>query len=223
MAYFGANAEHGRWDPELAAEDMPRQVRNIVETHRRANEEFRKGGASWYPRANELATQIGQGNTERGAGIIAALSPLTSWESNIKKAHEVVNTGTTTHLSPDAISKAQRIHQGEHPLDVLGGNKVRSFYQNIQDPSNAEPVTIDRHAYDIAMGRPFVGLGGKSKRNITVGPSGHKPMSEDLGLSAKKRYEHFSEAYRRASGELEIPTPNVTQAITWVTHRGAIG
>jgi hypothetical protein len=222
MAYFGSD-EHGRWNPNLAKAQFDTHVKNVIAKYNEASPEMLKGGSDWYEKAHDIASKLTPGDTKRGAGIIAALSPLTSWEKNISKAHELIKTGTTAHLSPDAVIKAQRIHAGEDPEDVLGGHKVRSFFGNIHDPSNPEPVTIDRHAYDIAMGRQFAGQGGKPKRNITVGPSGHKPMSEDLGLAAKGRYNYYNSVYKGASNELGISIPNKVQATSWVTHRGAIG
>ena len=222
MAYFGVNHEC-RWDKNIAESQFKGHVENIIKKYNEASPEMLKGGSHWYEQAHDIASKLTPGDPKRGAGIIAALSPLTSWEKNISKAHELIQTGTTTHLSPDSVMKAQRINAGEDPEAVLGGHKVRSFFGNIHDPSNPEPVTIDRHAYDIATGRPFAGQGGKSKRNITVGPSGHKPMSENLGLSALGRYKHFANAYKAAAGELEVDVPHKVQATSWVTHRGAIG
>lgn len=224
MAKFGVDP-HGRWDKNIAQAQFKEHVNNIVNKYHQASPEFVKGGNEWYDKAQEVAHTIGGGDVRRGAGVIAALSPLNNWERNVAEAHELIKTGNVASaLLPANVEKARRIHAGEDPLDVLGGHKVTNFFHNIHDPSNPEHVTIDRHAYDIAVGRPFVGAGGgKAKRNLTVGPSGHTPMSEDLGLSSLGRYAHFRDAYRHAANELEVPTPNRVQATTWVTHRGAIG
>lgn len=224
MSKFGVDP-HGRWDKNLAQQQFQAHVGNIIDKYRQASPEFVKGGNEWYEQANEVAGRVGGGDTRRGAGIIAALSPLNNWDRNVAEAHELVKTGNVASaLLPANVEKARRIHAGEDPLDVLGGHKVTNFFQNISDPSNPHPVTIDRHAYDIAMGRPFVGAGGgKAKRSITPGPSGHAPMSEDIGLSSLGRYKHFVQAYQHASSELGIELPHRVQATTWVQHRGAIG
>jgi hypothetical protein len=224
MAKFGVDP-HGRWDQNLAQEQFQAHVGNIMSKYREASPEFVKGGSEWYDKANEVAGRVGGGDTRRGAGIIAALSPLNNWERNVDEAHELVKTGNVASaLLPANVEKARRIHAGEDPLDVLGGHKVTNFFHNINDPSSPHAVTIDRHAYDIAMGRPFVGAGGgKAKRNLTQGPSGHTPMPEDLGLSSLGRYKHFVQAYQRASSELGVDLPHRVQATTWVQHRGAIG
>lgn len=220
MGYFGID-EHGRWSANLAQAQLGEHVKNIINKYREASPEFRSGGHEWYYKAHETAAKIGQGDVRRGAGIIAALSPLSDWERNVREAHELVKTGgVKSALLPANVVKAQRIHAGEDPEAVLGGNKVVNFFHNIHNPDSPEHVTIDRHAYDIAMGRPFVGV-GKGKKAEEPRQTG--TMSQDLGLSSFGRYKHFVRAYQQASGELGVDLPHQTQATAWVTHRGAIG
>jgi hypothetical protein len=211
MAKFGVDP-HGRWDANIAQSQFKGHVENIVKKYREASPEYLKGGHEWYERAHDVAKKVGKGNVEKGAGIIAALSPQTGWSRNIDLAHELMRTGGTTHTE-DNLMKAVKIHEGANPREVLGGHKVRSFYENMLDPSNKEPVTIDRHAHDIAVGDKFMGSGG-----------GARPTRpQDLGLSAVGRYKHFEHAYKTAAGELGVEIPHKVQATTWVTHRGAIG
>jgi hypothetical protein len=211
MAKFGVDP-HGRWDKNLAQEQFKGHVENIIQKYHSASPEFLKGGNEWYERAHDVAKGIGGGDVQRGAGIVAALSPQMSWERNINMAHELVRHGTASHTE-DNLKKALKIHEGADPREVLGGHKVRSFYENIVDPSNPNPVTIDRHAHDIAVGDPFKGSGGGTRNTAPV----------DLGLSSMGRYKHFEHAYRHAAGELGVELPHKVQAVTWVTHRGAIG
>jgi hypothetical protein len=220
MAYFGVNHE-GRWDKNIAEAQFKEHVGNIISKYRKASPEFLKGGHEWYGRAHEEASKVGGGDVRRGAGIIAALSPLSDWDRNVREAQELKRTGTVKGaLLPANVEKARRIHEGEDPEDVLGGHKVTNFFHNIHDPSSPHAVTIDRHAYDIAMGRPFIGQ-GKGKKAEEPRQTG--TMSQDLGLSSLGRYKHFVRAYQHAAGELEVPLPHQVQATTWVTHRGAIG
>lgn len=220
MAYFGVNP-HGRWDENIAKAQFEEHVKNIINKYRQASPDFIKGGHEWYAKAHEVANKLGQGDVRRGAGVIAALSPLSDWDRNVREAHELVKTGRVQGaLLPANVEKAQRIHAGEDPEAVLGGHKVTNFFHNIHDPSSPSHVTIDRHAYDIAMGRPFIGQ-GKGKKAEEPRQSG--TMSQDLGLSSLGRYQHFVRAYQRASDELEVNLPHQTQATTWVTHRGAVG
>ena len=221
MAKFGVNHE-GRWDKNLAEAQFGEHVKNIINKYREATPEFKQGGHEWYQKAQEEASKVGGGDVRRGAGIIAALSPLNDWDRNVREAHELRKTGAVKGaLLPANVEKARRIHAGEDPKDVLGGNKVTNFFHNINDPNSPHAVTIDRHAYDIAMGRPFVGQGGKGKKSAEPKPPGN--MSEELGLSSLGRYQHFVRSYQHASGELGVELPHQVQATTWVTHRGAIG
>lgn len=217
MAYFGVN-EHGRFDRNLAQQQFDAHVKNIVNKYKEATPKLLKGGSEWYERAHDEAKKVGKGDVRRGAGIIAALSPLTDWDKNVAYAHQLAKTGDSpSSLIRANVAKAQRIHSGEDPHEVLGGHKVRSFFENIHDPSNPQPVTIDRHAYDIAMGNPFVGTGRKSTPR-----GGSGKMSPDIGLSAKNRYDHFVHAYHAAAQNLDIEIPNKAQAVSWVAHRGAL-
>jgi hypothetical protein len=223
MAKFGVDP-HGRWDKNIAQSQFQEHVNNIVSKYKEASPDFIKGGNEWYGKAHDEASRVGGGDPRKGAGIIAALSPLNNWDRNVQEAHELIKTGNVqSALLPANVEKARRIHLGEDPESVLGGHKVTSFFHNINDPSNPEHVTIDRHAHDIAVGNPFIGAGGKGGIPKTENSSGNKPMSEDLGLSSMGRYKHFVHAYKRAAGELGVELPHQVQATTWVTHRGAIG
>lgn len=204
---FGIHPDSGRWDKLHAQQFMPEHVKRIVETYKQASGKQLEEGMSWYEKAHKIATKIGGGDVAKGAGIIAALSPQTGWGRNLMLAGEMVKTGTTRHTT-DSLNKAQRILEGEHPMDVLRGHKVTSFYKNIYDPSDPHPVTIDRHAHDIAMGIPFRG----NKKSDEPSP--------DLGLAEKGRNFHFQDSYRIASNELEIPIANKVQSTSWVVHRG---
>jgi hypothetical protein len=212
MAKFGVDPHTGNWDKNIAQSQFKTSVENIIAKYKEASPEFVKGGHEWYDKANEEASTLGRGDVVKGAGIIAALSPQKGWAPNLRMAHELSRTGTTTGQTDVQLKKAQRILAGEHPTDVLNGPKETNFFHNISDPSNPHHVTVDRHAHDIAVGKPFIGMGKKAKRS-----------GEDLGLGAMGRYKHFVHAYQHAAGELEIPLAHQVQATTWVQHRGAIG
>lgn len=193
----------------ISARQFNGLVRNVSNTYKEADEEQRASGALWYPHAYDLATDIGRtarlrvGGSEstlpdhvRGAGIIAALSPQMPWQHNLVEARRMANEGKAGHTR-DFVGKARAIREGEHPLDVLGGNKVRNFYGNIVEPDDPDPVTIDRHAHDLAIGRKF-------------------PQESDRGLGSAKRYGHFADAYRAAAEHLGVEHPNQIQATTWL-------
>jgi len=197
--------ETERFSKLLSQQQMQKHVDEIVRQYEGLNKKQRAAGRTWYEQANEIATEIGKGDAKKGAGIISALSPLTEWELNVRKARELAKTGTTSATGGmQNVRKAQRILAGEDPdtlFDFKTGPKTLNFYQNIADPSNPHSVTIDRHAYDAAVNRAgaLQEIGGRVK-----------------GL----RYTHFSDAYKNATyrigGSL---VPAQTQASVWVGWR----
>jgi len=120
-----------------------------------------------------------------------------------------------------SMAKAVRIHRGEDPDDVLGGHKVRSFFNNISDPDNEEgrdSVTMDTHAVSLASGAKF---GASSKELGSLFDTGSQKEPNIQGT-----YAYFADAYRKAhqdlqdSGEMS-PQSHVhhLQASTWLHWR----
>ncbi len=171
---------------------------NILATYERATEDQKIKGKQWYPVAHDLATMIGDGDTRMGAGVIAALSANKSWSENVKIATRALGSGKATGHVKDALIKATRIMNGADPVDVLPmSSKTGNFYRCILDPSDPDPVCVDRHAHDVAVGKVF--------------------GNEDRGLSSKGRYNALASAYRAAAARLGI-LPSELQAITWVVQ-----
>jgi hypothetical protein len=173
---------------------------NILKVLDRATPSQYADGINWYRDAHNMCTYIGglyNHETETVAGVIAALSPMLPWDRNVILAKNALRTGIATGCLTSNCAKANRIINGELPLEVLGGDKVTSFYLNIANPSN-DRVTIDRHAYDIAVG--------------------HRNTENTRPSLKRKAYEQFVGAYRRASADRGL-IPNQLQAITWVVWR----
>jgi hypothetical protein len=184
---------------------MTSHVRNILSVYRSAEQSSVEAGMSWYDDAHAYALYLDPENVERAAGIIAALSPMSTWANNKRKAALTYINGCAAGAGLYSnVAKADRILAGEHPLNVLGGRKVTSFYLSIVDPSStvAEPV-IDRHAHDIAVGK------------VTND-------SERQRLGGKGYYDTFAASYVRASKRVGI-TPKQLQAVTWVEWRNRLG
>lgn len=190
--------------------DTPK-VSNILRVYESADAATLRAGLSWYTEAHNLARTLGSGSDKhlaRNAGIIAALSPNNSWTNNARMARRLVSMRGRVAVEigkPNGIGlganvlKAVAIYNGADPLDVLGGNKVRAFYSTILDPlADTDPV-IDRHAYDIAVGK----RNGSAKRD---------PLNR-VGV-----YEEFAAAYRAAAAAAGISPPQM-QAVTWVEWR----
>lgn len=172
---------------------------NILAIFHGASDAHRASGMAWYADAHRFALEISGGDIKRGAGVLAALSPNKAWDVNMRLAARAFQDGVATGTLGVACGKANAILAGADPLDVMGkGLKTRNFYVNILDPQGAEAVTIDRHAYDIALGE----RNAENKR-VSLTPT---------------RYAAFCEAYRAAADALGI-LPLELQAVTWEAWR----
>lgn len=172
-------------------------VSNIVSAVQSATPDQIERGTQWYPVAHDLAYVLGDGDIRMGAGLIAALSPLKRWGENVKLAKDASQGHVHGHTGM-MLNKAQAILDGADPETILPmWAKTGHFYLNILDPSDPDPVTIDRHAYDVAVGKN----NGNASR----------------GLDSKARYAVLALAYRLAARKLGL-LPNVTQAIAWVVQ-----
>ena len=180
-------------------ETLTANVDNIINAYRAASDADITNGMLWYASARAMARSICD-DERMGAGIIAALSPMTSWPENVKKARMIVETGDTYGLRRN-VEKAQRILAGENPEDVLSGPKVRSFYFNILDIDTVEAVTIDRHAIDVAVGRTL----SNDERSKVAG--------------TPKRYREIANMYLDAAARMGAVTGAQLQAIVWVYWR----
>lgn len=190
--------------------DFKPTIDNILSVYRAARDEQIAAGMNWYPNAHTFALAIANGDLVKGAGVIAALSPQTQWSLNMTIASRAFVEGFASGQTGANCAKADRILNGEHPDDVLGwnnpkaksGHKVRNFYRNIVLPTGFE-VTIDRHAFDIA-----VGFETDSKARGQLGRVG--------------MYDLFADTYREAASLVGV-APAVLQAVTWSVWREAKG
>lgn len=170
-------------------------VDNILAVYDRATPEQQARGMAWYRTAHDLALMIGDGDATVGAGVLAALSANTGWAQNLRLATDLAS-GIEVRGLPTSLNKARRILGRENPAVALGaGRKTQNFYRNIAWPELSGPVTVDRHAHDVARNQVF----GKT----------------DRGLSTPSRYETFANAYRAAANARGI-RPHEMQAVTWV-------
>jgi hypothetical protein len=179
--------------------DVRPSVANILRIYRQATDAQIAEGISWYADAHSLALALSPDDVKRGAGVIAALSPRQDWAGNQRLAIRAFADGHASGTLGDQIRKADRIIAGESPDDVLGGDKVRSFYGVIADPTDAHAVVVDRHAFDVAVGR--------------VTDDGTRRW-----LSKSWAYGIYADAYRRAAKRVGI-SPSQLQAVVWVVWR----
>lgn len=173
-------------------------TRNILKVYRRATPEQVERGMSWYNDAHNLARDIANGDVWCGAGVIAAFSPLTPWWRNLELAVDSLSSGVArTDTLSNSAKCAQRIIDGEHPLEVLRGDKTRAFCSNIATNGECDSVTVDVHAFSIAHGKPI------PSSKIVLG---------------KRLYREIAECYSRAAKREGLANSQM-QAITWVAWR----
>jgi hypothetical protein len=187
---------------QASPEQRERYVRNIIEVFHTATIDQVRQGRDWYQTAHDMASMLAEGDVRTGAGLLAALSPQTSWWLNVELASDAYESGTPSRHVGDALSKACKILAGLAPEDVLPmSRKTGQFFRCILDPQDPEAVCIDRHAHDVAVGERY--------------------GSRNRGLDAHGRYALIAHCYREAAqrtGEL----PQVVQAVTWVAWRDRI-
>jgi hypothetical protein len=174
----------------------------------------------WYARANLFCKELGirfETSAARVAAVLAALSPGTSWDRNKIETRALLEEwrgqrtpGTFPYTTyPANVKKARRIlRASDRPcfLDLVkprpaSGWKIGSFYRNIVDPVDPDPVTIDRHAIAICLGHP--------------------PDEGEQQLTGY-RYRCYAAAYRRVAAERGM-VPSEVQAITWAAYRRHTG
>jgi hypothetical protein len=189
---------------EIKADEITREgyVQNILNVWKSASPEQESRGRWWYPNAHDMASIMTDGDVRTGAGLLAALSPQTSWWLNVELATDAYESGNARRHVGDAVGKANKILAGIDPAEVLPmSRKTGHFYRCILDPSDAEAVVIDRHAHDVAVGKPY--------------------GQRDRGLSAHGRYALIAHCYREAAQRLgELPM--VVQAVTWIVWRDSL-
>ena len=174
---------------------------NIMRTFRDATPEEYTLGMEWYNDAHNLALSLNP-DPWVGAGVLAAYSPLTPWPRNMELAiTSLVWGGARTETLGNSVRAAQRIIEGEHPLDVLKGDKTRAFCAAIADPANSRIATIDRHAHDVAVGKVCV----DSERKI-----------------GKRVFRAMSDAYVECAEYAGIGVAQI-QAVSWVVWRNRKG
>jgi hypothetical protein len=191
----------------------PINHQHIVDTYNESDEGTRAQGKRWYPDAHILAKAIDpEGNAARGAGVLSAYSPQTSWPVNAMNAARSLQRGKAMQKGEGQImashaKSAQRIIEGEHHSDVFKGPKIRAFAHLIEHGGDDHSVVVDRHALSVAMGKRV------SKDDLADAP-----------LSTPHYYGHVERAYQDAAKQLsgqhgETIHPHEVQATTWLQQQ----
>lgn len=183
-------------------------TRNLLAVYYRANS-YDLEAANWYSVAHttckRLATKY-RVTLPAATGVMAALSPGNDWQRNVVDAETLISefkAGVKRYrmsrvgtYGRNNVSKALACLEGDAPLDVLGGPKVRAFYSNMMYPLTSVEVTVDRHAKCAAYGL-------KNTANSVV---------------RANEYDYIAAHFAACAATLGL-VPNAFQAIVWVTWR----
>ena len=180
-------------------------IDNILKVYAESTEKEKADGLSWYPAARRYAEDLAgrYGVAARVvSGVIAALSPMTSWEQNTKDAEQFLRFKSRATVTTYRANKrkAARILKGFEPAANLGRYKTLSFFECIE--GNNAQVCIDRHAAAVAYGRVLTNRERDTIRGVT--------------------YERLQNAYHKAAQVLNLKAYEL-QAITWVSWRNKKG
>lgn len=165
-------------------------------------------GASWYAETREELRQLGSQlgfDLKVTAGVFAALSPANRIDQNwidtrnlLEAAREVDSEEVPDWLKVSTWHRNKRlawqIARGDAWID---SPKCGAFVQNLL--GNEDVVTVDRHAFNVAIGEQLV-------------------ISEKGPKITTRRYQLVAEAYRQVAEEFGL-SPAQVQAITWLTWR----
>ena len=183
-------------------------INSIVRFYNESNQLELTNGSNWYQEANNLAKEY---SLKTGysvlniAGVIAALSPQTSWEQNkaflARFIDKGMNSVTNTYANKLKAEKCLKASNSEEIQRILNGNKTKAFFLNIAYPNVDNIATIDRHAMAICI--QF--------------PDKVKAIEHPVQLTLSQ-YKFFESCYIEASNRLNILTSEL-QAVTWVTYR----
>jgi hypothetical protein len=194
---------------------LPITYGSILATFFEANDIEIIDGAQWYLNARKAAIIIADRHNvelETVVGVISALSPNNKWERNLVDANSLIHAysiGGITAASQVKTStynankcKALSILEGNEPLDILGGLKVRAFYNCIMGCKDA--VCIDGHAYSIWKGERI-----PTTKTPSITPRVYAAIAADYQRAAVTINSILAAEYSAA----EI------QAVTWIVWR----
>ena len=183
---------------------------NILAVFFTANPAELQHGAHWYADALAACETIAQScglPTSTIAGVVAALSPNNKWQRNVIDADNICRLYTLGGYDDAAQckvstfnankTKALQILSGELPLNVLGGLKVRAFYNSIV---GHDDVCVDGHAFAIWKGERI-----PTTKTPKISPKLYDAISADYRNAANTINGILATSYSAAQ----------VQAITW--------
>lgn len=192
-------------------------ARNVLRVYRSGTPAQIGHGRGWFPAAYALAEELDPRDPERGAAVLAVISPGVAWARNVilaRTAYSLARQGLPLDEIAEGLhgcwranaNKAAAILVGADPDKVVSGPKVRAFWQAIAHPDSPRSVVVDRHAFDIAVGRRT------------------DDETRQRNLHRAGGYAKVAKCYLRAATILtrELSrhvTPTEVQAVTWTVWR----
>lgn len=181
---------------------------NIIKVYDRVDAIDREEGLVAYPRYHESLDYYAKKYRvplPNVIGAFSALSPNNDYMGNMRSLVTLLEGrrwGAEVEDCTVSTYKAcrWRAWQFLHGLDFLKttkGPKTRSFYQNILDPSDPEPVTIDGHMACISIG---------------------KRMTMKEVVRARFKYSDLAADFIAAARHVGV-LPNQLQAMLWFTWK----
>lgn len=120
-------------------------VRRLLEHWSQADRNARTQGRQWYALARRTCAGMAREHgvsLATACGVVAALSPRLQWGPNVRAARAVCAGVVPSGVFRTSLAKAQRIRNGERPLSVLSGPKVRAFYRALMGDASAAVVDV---------------------------------------------------------------------------------
>jgi hypothetical protein len=144
-------------------------------------------------------------STRIASAVFAALSPNNDYHGNLRDTHSLLMAAKAgQNLEDFSVStyghnkrKAWQIVHGEDPLNLIVAKKTRSFFLNIDNPNDPEPVTIDGHMVNI----------WRCKRENLVGLRWRN-----------QQYDLIADDVRALARECQF-VPCQMQGVLWITWR----
>lgn len=191
---------------------------NIERVYASAPESIRRAGTTWYKDAHATAKAWAARYDlplPAVCGCISALSPGMAWELNMELAEQfckLAGTGKARRITleiPESAFKRGYRRNARKAWHIITGKldphaafatgtaqKTKAFFLNILNPVRSREVTVDRHAYCLAIG-----------------------LRASYGARVSKRdYATIERCYQSVADRYNV-APHVVQAVTWVWHR----
>lgn len=183
-------------------------VSNLVSVYNKRDDIDYNHGRESYFKYNKLMKDLGERFDvpyEKVTAVFVSTSPNNDYKNNLRstisildgwikgKREDEITISTYNHCKTRSLSYLN----GVNFLDDAKGLKIRSFYQNILDPTSVEPVTVDGHMLSAWVGRRML-------------------MKE--AAMARFKYREVANDVREAADQFLL-IPSQFQAIIWFTWK----